>query len=160
VLPESKAANLTVNWGTTSTKCESVVNWQLCGPPQLAIWGVFHFYSLFIIICTSRSLLWLHELCLLNQGNLQPVFTLKNAVFLDVAPCGFNISRRFGRTCRLHLQCRRKKKKRELGETLYGSYQTNSHTFSNRLTLLARVFSFCPEDGRNNFQRRVGLYEY
>jgi hypothetical protein len=35
-------------------------------------------------------------------------FKLKNAVFWDVAaPCGFIINRRFGGTCRLHLQGRR-----------------------------------------------------
>jgi hypothetical protein len=32
---------------------------------------------------------------------------MKNAVFLDVAPCGFIINRRFGGTCRLRLQGRR-----------------------------------------------------
>jgi hypothetical protein len=31
---------------------------------------------------------------------------MKNAVFWDVAPCGFIINRRFGGTCRLHLQGR------------------------------------------------------
>jgi hypothetical protein len=30
--------------------------------------------------------------------------TMKNAVFWDVAACGFIIRRRFGETCRLHLQ--------------------------------------------------------
>jgi hypothetical protein len=33
--------------------------------------------------------------------------TMKNAVFWDVAPCGFIINRRFEGTCRLHLQDRR-----------------------------------------------------
>jgi hypothetical protein len=28
----------------------------------------------------------------------------KNAVFWDVAPCGFIMTRRFGETCLLHLQ--------------------------------------------------------
>jgi hypothetical protein len=36
--------------------------------------------------------------------SLSTVFVLKNAVFCDVAPCGFIIDRRFGVTCRLHLQ--------------------------------------------------------
>jgi hypothetical protein len=35
------------------------------------------------------------------------VMTLNNAVFWDVAPCGFIINRRFGGTCHLHLQGRR-----------------------------------------------------
>jgi hypothetical protein len=35
------------------------------------------------------------------------VVTMKNAVFWDVAPHGFIINRRFGETCRLHLQGRR-----------------------------------------------------
>jgi hypothetical protein len=38
------------------------------------------------------------------------VFTavsMKNAVFWDVAPCGFIIDRRFGGTCPLHLQGKR-----------------------------------------------------
>jgi hypothetical protein len=30
--------------------------------------------------------------------------TKKNAVFCDMATCRFNISRRFGGTCRLHLK--------------------------------------------------------
>jgi hypothetical protein len=30
--------------------------------------------------------------------------TMNNAVFWDVAPCGFIMNRRFGRTCRLRLQ--------------------------------------------------------
>jgi hypothetical protein len=30
--------------------------------------------------------------------------TMNNAAFCDVVPCGFIIIRRFGRTCRLHLQ--------------------------------------------------------
>jgi hypothetical protein len=29
---------------------------------------------------------------------------MKNAVFWDVAPCGLIINRRFGGTCRLHLE--------------------------------------------------------
>jgi hypothetical protein len=33
--------------------------------------------------------------------------TMTNAVFWDVAPCGFTINRRFGGTCRFHLQRRR-----------------------------------------------------
>jgi hypothetical protein len=33
--------------------------------------------------------------------------TVKNAVSWDVTPCGFIITRRFGGTCRLHLQSRR-----------------------------------------------------
>jgi hypothetical protein len=32
--------------------------------------------------------------------------TMKNAVFWDVAPCGFIINQRFGGTYRLHLQGR------------------------------------------------------
>jgi hypothetical protein len=32
--------------------------------------------------------------------------TMKNAVSWDVAPCRFNVNRRFARTCRLHLQGR------------------------------------------------------
>jgi hypothetical protein len=32
--------------------------------------------------------------------------TMKNAVFSDVAQCGFIITRRFGGTCSLHLQGR------------------------------------------------------
>jgi hypothetical protein len=32
---------------------------------------------------------------------------LKNAVFWDVAPCGFNINKGFRETCLLHLQSRR-----------------------------------------------------
>jgi hypothetical protein len=35
------------------------------------------------------------------------VFTVKTAVFLDVAPCRFLKNRRFGGTCRLHLQGKR-----------------------------------------------------
>jgi hypothetical protein len=33
--------------------------------------------------------------------------TMKNAIFLDVAPCGFIINPRFDETSRLHLQDRR-----------------------------------------------------
>jgi hypothetical protein len=33
--------------------------------------------------------------------------TMKNAVFWDMSPCGIFINRRFGGTCRLHLQGRR-----------------------------------------------------
>jgi hypothetical protein len=32
--------------------------------------------------------------------------TMNNDVFWDLAPCGFIINLRFGRTCRLHLQGR------------------------------------------------------
>jgi hypothetical protein len=32
------------------------------------------------------------------------VVTMKNAVFWDVAPCGFITNQRFGGKCRLHLQ--------------------------------------------------------
>jgi hypothetical protein len=47
----------------------------------------------------------------------------KNSVSWDVAPCGFIINRRFGGTCRLHIQDRR-----------------NTASVSNRLTLfLSRV---------------------
>jgi hypothetical protein len=38
---------------------------------------------------------------------LWTLWQLKNAVFWDVAPCGFIINRRFEGTCRLHLQGRR-----------------------------------------------------
>jgi hypothetical protein len=38
---------------------------------------------------------------------------LKNAIFWDVAPFGFIINRRFGGTCRLHLQGRRKNTSKE-----------------------------------------------
>jgi hypothetical protein len=59
-------------------------------------------------------LLLLH--CNAIEGSLEcrylefEVFTAvatKNAVFWDVAPRGFIINRRFGGTCRLHLQGRR-----------------------------------------------------
>jgi hypothetical protein len=39
--------------------------------------------------------------------------TMKNAVLWYVAPCGSCKSRRFGGTCRLHLQGRRKMLERE-----------------------------------------------
>jgi hypothetical protein len=39
--------------------------------------------------------------------------TMKNAVFRDVAPCGSCKSRRFGRKCRFHLQCRKKTRGRK-----------------------------------------------
>jgi hypothetical protein len=32
---------------------------------------------------------------------------LKNAMFWDMAPCGFNVDQRFGGMCPLHLQGRR-----------------------------------------------------
>jgi hypothetical protein len=52
---------------------------------------------------------------------------MKNAVFWDVAPYGFNINRRFGGTCRLYFQGRR---------------NNTSQSVSNRLTLfLACVIS-------------------
>jgi hypothetical protein len=38
---------------------------------------------------------------------------MKNAIFLDVAPCGFIINRCFGGTCRLHLQGRRNNPREE-----------------------------------------------
>jgi hypothetical protein len=41
------------------------------------------------------------------------VVTMENAVFWDVPPCGYSDNRRFGGTCRLHLQGR---KTREQGK--------------------------------------------
>jgi hypothetical protein len=41
-----------------------------------------------------------------NKVYYEPSESLKNAVIWDVAPCGFIINRRFGGTCRLHLQGR------------------------------------------------------
>jgi hypothetical protein len=55
--------------------------------------------------------------------------TMKNAVFRDVAPCGFIINRSFGGMCRLHLQGRRNNASEE-----------KCYTVTNRLTrFLARV---------------------
>jgi hypothetical protein len=48
---------------------------------------------------------------------------MKNAVFLDVAPCGSRVNRRFGGTYRLHLQGR---KIRERGTGLNKWLQTES----------------------------------
>jgi hypothetical protein len=43
-----------------------------------------------------------------NTYFLPPIATcLKNAVFWDLSPCGSSKYRRFGETCRLHLQSRR-----------------------------------------------------
>jgi hypothetical protein len=43
---------------------------------------------------------------------------MKKAVFWDVAPCRYCVSRRFGGTYRLHLQGRRKKYIRERGTSV------------------------------------------
>jgi hypothetical protein len=54
--------------------------------------------------------------------------SMKNAVFRDVASCGFNINRRFGGTCRHHLQVRRNNTSEEKCETV-----------ANRLTTVPRA---------------------
>jgi hypothetical protein len=46
---------------------------------------------------------------------------MKNAVFWDVAPCGFNMNRRFGGACRLHLQGERNNASEESANTDYSS---------------------------------------
>jgi hypothetical protein len=38
---------------------------------------------------------------------------MKNAIFWDVAPCGSIINRRFGETCRLHIQDKRNNANKE-----------------------------------------------
>jgi hypothetical protein len=57
--------------------------------------------------------------------------TMKDAVFWDVAPCGFIINRRFGGTFRLQQ--------------------------SSNILLCSRYF-FYPEDGGDTLLRNVGLY--
>jgi hypothetical protein len=59
--------------------------------------------------------------------------SIQKAVFLDVTPCGFIINRRFGGTCRLHLQGRRNNASEEECNFFY------------------------PEDGGDTFLRNVGL---
>jgi hypothetical protein len=39
--------------------------------------------------------------------------TMNNTVFWDLSPCGLIISRRFGVTCRLHLQAKRNNAREE-----------------------------------------------
>jgi hypothetical protein len=56
--------------------------------------------------------------------------TMKNAVFWDVAPCGFIISWRFGWTCRFHLRARRNTGSEE-----------KCWTVANRLTTVRRALN-------------------
>jgi hypothetical protein len=69
----------------------------------------------------------------------------ENAVFLDVAPCGFTINRCFGRTCRLHLQCKRNNVSEEkcwVVAKRLTTVRSSSQSISNCLTLfLARLIS-------------------
>jgi hypothetical protein len=58
--------------------------------------------------------------------------TMKNAVFWDVAPCRYCINRRFGRTYRLHLPGRRKKKNPPSEEPAICSSETLVYTISTR----------------------------
>jgi hypothetical protein len=60
----------------------------------------------------------------------------KNAVSWDVAPRGFNINRRFGGKCHLHLQDR----------------------INDFLPNIRRNNLFYTEDGGDTFLRNVGLY--
>jgi hypothetical protein len=68
--------------------------------------------------------------------------TMRNAVFCDVAPFGFIINRRFGGTCRFHLQGRR---------------NNTSDCLLPTNTFPRLRYFFYPEVGGDTFLRNVGL---
>jgi hypothetical protein len=85
---------------------------------------------------------------------------MKNAVFLDVAPCRSCVNRRFGGTYGLHLHGR---KIREGGTSvrrwLQAEFSTGSSVCSHLLTLVPRSRILYPEDGGDTFLRNVGSHK-
>jgi hypothetical protein len=62
------------------------------------------------IMLYSLAGLLLHVVCVQLEFSFfvfEQIRLLKNAVFWDVAPCGFIINKRFGGRCRLHLHGRK-----------------------------------------------------
>jgi hypothetical protein len=81
----------------------------------------FACYELISMLSTTR-LLGVSKAVLKEKACGKPYFriigfevftavTMKNAVFMDVAPCGSCKNRRFGGTCRIHLQGRKEREK-------------------------------------------------
>jgi hypothetical protein len=70
-------------------------------PHALSEYNLTKFIRDIILICCCHS-----------QSAHKDYFLVKNAVFWDVAPCRYCITRRYGGTYHLHLQSRRKKKEK------------------------------------------------
>jgi hypothetical protein len=68
--------------------------------------------------------------------------TMKNAVFWDVAPCGFLMDRRFGGMCH---------------HSVPGPSELQSVCYQPSITSRRSRYFFYPEDGSDTFLRRVGL---
>jgi hypothetical protein len=70
------------------------------------------FYCLLLCQTVKQAIEMVHlQECLIHKHydiyvgfEVFTAVTMKNVVFRDVALCGFFINRRFGGTCRLHLQ--------------------------------------------------------
>jgi hypothetical protein len=66
----------------------------------------------------------------LHETNYATRINQKNAVFWDVTPCGSVINRRFGGTCRLHLQGRRNNAREEKCYAVPGHRRENLRSYS------------------------------
>jgi hypothetical protein len=98
-----------------------------------------------------KSEKFIYRWILLGDASIQTASKLKNAVFLDMAPCRSCVNRCFGGTYRLHLQFR---KIREQGTSVSRCLQTAecSRWFLTR--------GFCnPEDGGDRFLRNIGSHK-
>jgi hypothetical protein len=71
----------------------------------------------------------------------QTINILKNAVYWDVTPCGFIRNQRFGETCRLHLEGRRKNNASE--EKTSNSFPRSRHCRENIISYINILYTSC-----------------